>query len=865
MPPMLRLVPPPHPRQLESLWGGPHERSAVWAGDHWIHLDRHPRHRWREHLAGRLLLGACYGSCPDVTSIGWDVDCHGEGQDAGAAVEILVQLLWDRHQWMAFVVTSKSGHGYHVRVFFDRAVDTDRARTLALEIKRLVNRPEMCSVVPCASRTEKMAGQVLGLPFFGAGAPGSRPGGGVAVDPSTLEPLADGLELLAEWPEYDPTAALSAVLPQVAPAVSSVDRPPADMQALRRALGAAQTMAVGAPNSPDQLTLQCSLMLNSLGLNDEQRLAMLALYNARRPVPWNAEQLRRFAIDAPKACGNRAPGWRIDAENRAVEALAHPHLQTEDYKALGTSLRRRQDAVQKAAGTVLLRVALGEALFDAGTPAEQSEQALETAIRFLVAKHPDVDPAAVEARFRACVGAESVKVKEVVERAIGARPPLRTIADDTIRQPILARQERFWLPRRAGGYITCLNRFDLQTAYRGEYQEELNPLGLAQKCTHVERIEVHYSTSETRWDAARKTLIQGTPLTDRVKAQYDPEVEHWLAALAGDQEEMLLQQLRACNPKYLDSTCRATALIGPKSVGKTALTVALAKCWDSPPVKMAAAVAQFNSGLATCPIVVADEALPKDYSGEQFRDFIASHDHSIEPKGKERHPLFGCVRLFIAANDRRQIRLTGEKGQDDIAAIADRIVAIQCHPEAEQALDAIRGEGQTGVALGRIVGHLLWLWSSDPGLPTDGRFVGAEAQGIDEQTLLDEELEAGELLWDAIGRHLEDRTVERNYADVRTNAPCPGRPSESAWAAWPIIVSNGLVRVRPLVLAAALGVPVKEVREWLAPVCRAKRDSIEASGRLRRKVAVWTLDTAKLVHACGTNSDLWALDRDSRD
>lgn len=185
----------------------------------------------RKHVRGQACLGAIHGGESKTDSIAVDVDGSGhKGQrrdaDAAAAVRELRKLLKGIGLEPPLVSTSRSGRGFHVRVLFETPIPTERAIVLVKWVKNQIRRPEIDKLYPSNGE-----GSILCLPWCGISGPARRalvaPGGGLFVDPDTLEPVEDQLQHL-KWslPVAEDSVAeiLDYLLPQKAwpPAPESV-------------------------------------------------------------------------------------------------------------------------------------------------------------------------------------------------------------------------------------------------------------------------------------------------------------------------------------------------------------------------------------------------------------------------------------------------------------------------------------------------------------------------------------------------------------------------------------------------------------------------------------------------------------------
>ncbi len=330
-----------------------------------------------------------------------------------------------------------------------------------------------------------------------------------------------------------------------------------------------------------------------------------------------------------------------------------------------------------------------------------------------------------------------------------------------------------------------------------------------------------YRSERTLYDLESRTLTIGARTYG--EARFDPDVAAWLAALAGDKLEGLTQQIAACAPRWLGATSRATAIIGPKSTGKTLLAHGLARVWQRLPVPMRLAISRFNGALERCPIVLADEALPADLTGEMFRELLGSHGRDIELKGKEVHSVDGCLRVILAIQDEDRLVLRGRKSRDDVEAIATRlfIVRVPGDGQAERALRPLLDESGSVADLDRIAGHFRWIWENVE--PVKGRFLGAAEDGESLAQVLRGEVERARGLWELIGAFLAEPAVwAEGYAAGPHAEACKatavrGRAQDWGRQAAPLLLEDDRLLVYPNALALALGWELEAVNDALRP------------------------------------------------
>jgi hypothetical protein len=339
----------------------------------------------------------------------------------------------------------------------------------------------------------------------------------------------------------------------------------------------------------------------------------------------------------------------------------------------------------------------------------------------------------------------------------------------------------------------------------------------------VDQIVTCYHQPRTTFDVETNTLVEGLRIDPKLTPRENAHVARWLAALAGDDLLALKMWIAGCRQDLLSAPSPALGLVGPKEAGKSLIAAGLARLYGNPcaPVRATVLVSKFNSDLCRCPIVLADEKLPNDLTGEDFRDAVAQRMHSIEPKGKERHTLNGSIRFVVAANNvDRVLGLTGEKCDDDLRAIADRWLLLQVTPErataCTAALEPLKQSDGSNVDLAAIAGHFLWLQANVE--PHRGRFVGSPPDSKILSALRRSEADrSSPELFDLIADYLTTGVPTKGqFGDPPK--PQQGVPKPDASQFFPVFRDvDGRLFARPAVLAALLGDTAKAVSAALRP------------------------------------------------
>lgn len=246
--------------------------------------------------------------------------------------------------------------------------------------------------------------------------------------------------------------------------------------------------------------------------------------------------------------------------------------------------------------------------------------------------------------------------------------------------------------------------------------------------THARRVIADMNSDLSVFDARTSTLIEAPCPLRRISARFSLDVDTWLKHLAGDRYETLCDWLSWVTD--LDRPCTALFLQGAPGAGKSMLANGLARLWtDGPPTTLEQAFSNFNAGMLRCPLVFADERVPKDTRGnartEDIRAFIQERERPLRRKFCDDAVMKGATRLVIAANNRdvlqtREAHLTVH----DIQAIADRICMIPVSEDAARYLASLGSLSLSDWVQGdRVAAHVLWLVENRPKNPNPPRFL----------------------------------------------------------------------------------------------------------------------------------------------
>lgn len=201
-------------------------------------------------------------------------------------------------------------------------------------------------------------------------------------------------------------------------------------------------------------------------------------------------------------------------------------------------------------------------------------------------------------------------------------------------------------------------------------------------------------------------------------------VHAWLWALGGDP---LLDWIATA--RELDVAAPALWISGGSGTGKSLLARGLAALWGRTPTPMASALSRFNDVIAECPVVFADEDLPRTQRGftdvEGLKRLVADTRRMVEPKGLPQVELRGAVRVIIATNNMDGIRASKDLTAEDAQALCDRLIHLRCdgHPAEVIATYLSRVPVQKEwLDGGALASHLEWIIQTREVPEHSGRF-----------------------------------------------------------------------------------------------------------------------------------------------
>jgi hypothetical protein len=220
-------------------------------------------------------------------------------------------------------------------------------------------------------------------------------------------------------------------------------------------------------------------------------------------------------------------------------------------------------------------------------------------------------------------------------------------------------------------------------------------------------------TAETStYDPDSYTFFEAVmPIRKCLQPRYDEEIAHWLE-LFSDGNGKILDYLSVV-PDLNVPLC-ALYFDGAKGSGKTLLVQGIARIWSTGgAVKLSQVFSNFNSALSQCPIIFADEYVPKssknDPITEKLRELIGSSTRELTRKNIPDATLNGQVRLMMAANNEFLLQDVHLASKEDRLAVAQRFLYHKVPKKAADYLETLPKDQKREWLDKGIAEHVLWL------------------------------------------------------------------------------------------------------------------------------------------------------------
>jgi hypothetical protein len=217
---------------------------------------------------------------------------------------------------------------------------------------------------------------------------------------------------------------------------------------------------------------------------------------------------------------------------------------------------------------------------------------------------------------------------------------------------------------------------------------------VAEYGTVVERVVTDLKAQVITYDEQDRAIIEAPCPLRLLEPRYDPDVDRWMYELVGPAHYDDLKTWFAILPR-LDIIRPALSLIGEHSVGKSLSALGGSRFWTKGgPCTLDQALASFNDSILQCPLVFADEHLPKDIRGnaptDQLRAFIQATDRPLKRKHQPNSKCLGVTPLIIAAHDLEVLRPSENISNNEVAGSVQRFLIMPVRQEAAYFLANLR-------------------------------------------------------------------------------------------------------------------------------------------------------------------------------
>lgn len=447
--------------------------------------------------------------------------------------------------------------------------------------------------------------------------------------------------------------------------------------------------------------------------------------------------------------------------------------------AQGAMLRR--DSPVRAGASLLFTALRGKAYAEDG----DRERATRDATFALAVIAPDADPATAAALFDKALAAmpgTKLTIADVEDRLRRAQEKVRAERAAAVRAELTkeekaARARRVRAPEgeldetfratrlliHAGGQIFVysgggyLGPYIVGSMTSAQVRPHLEALGVAcykesragrtlrgiaelldEHGSTAERLVVDATLQRTEFDG--ETMRWACSPRRPLVPNFHDDVDAWLRELAGDAIEDVRLWLGAAPDLTRPIAC--LFLEGAPGAGKSSFARGVSRIWSDDAVPAESAMSFFNDALARCPIVFADEALPRDLRGNprtaELRRLVQETSRPFRRKHVPESEMRGAVRVIVAAN-RADVFYGEDLTLNDQAAIAERVYRVAVHDGAARFLRALPYERRMAIVQGdAIAEHALFLSANVKYTGNEPRFL-VESKTDDfhrEQTVL---------------------------------------------------------------------------------------------------------------------------------
>lgn len=437
----------------------------------------------------------------------------------------------------------------------------------------------------------------------------------------------------------------------------------------------------------------------------------------------------------------------VEAPPRAeVFGPATSPLTRDLAKLIASQWRSAKSLRKKERGIALASVVKGEPFAQAG----ERDTRLYQLVDDLVALRPETSPESLADLFApslALMGTDAPTAETVIAKAQAAR--VRVEENEIETEPEPDGTKPVALPARAEVDDPSLLADRTDSSYlvrdgEGVWSKPLRGEGARPEILRVlseQGIPTHRMTSEgrfvartipelveahghvirervivigsaaTTYDPATRTLSESAAPLRPLEPTFSPDVDAWIRALAGRHAHAMRTWL-ALAPR-LSEPVVALALIGTRGAGKSLLANGVARLWsETGPCMADSAFGDHNGEILRCPLVFADERLPRGVKlGGKLKEIVQAREHPVRRKYLAEAKAIGAVRLVVAANSLDVFDIDDAISPEDAMAIGERFYVVKVDASAVDWLEANGGPARAErfVKEDEIAKHALWL------------------------------------------------------------------------------------------------------------------------------------------------------------
>lgn len=279
--------------------------------------------------------------------------------------------------------------------------------------------------------------------------------------------------------------------------------------------------------------------------------------------------------------------------------------------------------------------------------------------------------------------------------------------------------------------VTVFDEFD-----GVEYRNPKTPAQLVLEYGSVADNVVGRMGEPVSWFDEEASTLNVAKAPQRVfEAKFDKDVHGWLESFG---DPALLAWV-ACVPR-INKPIPALFLNGPPDIGKSLLTRGLSQLWTTGGATSAEEyVSTWNTGIMNCPLVVADESIPRELTSARLRRLVQDETQEVRQKFMDSLTVHGCLRLMITTNNHKVLDFDENLTINDVNAIASRFLVVRPDDAPARYLAALGGRpGVADFVTGdRIAKHALWLAENHTdGIDESERFLLPPSQEMIERLRL---------------------------------------------------------------------------------------------------------------------------------